>query len=73
MAVRKFLSIAMPLLLAIRILTGIIESQPRHAGVPGFHIFIAALFIICVCIHIWLNRKAYVKYFSNSQKVEGKN
>jgi hypothetical protein len=67
MGIRKFFSITMPLLLIICIFSGIIESQPWHPGAPGFHIFIAVLFIICLCIHIWLNRKAYVKYFSRSK------
>jgi hypothetical protein len=58
----------MPILMVICIFSGIVESQPWHHGVPGFHIFIAALCIISVCIHIWLNRKAYVKYFSSSNQ-----
>jgi hypothetical protein len=63
---RKVLGIAMPVLLILTIVTGIVESQEFHAGrPPQAHIFVAILFIVVMCIHAWLNRKALIKYYKS--------
>jgi len=66
---RKFICIAMPVLLILVIVTGIAESHEFHAGRPPVaHIFIAILFILSMCIHALLNRKALIKYYSGPKK-----
>jgi hypothetical protein len=65
---RKCLSIALPFLLISCILVGIAESRPSHPGQPVAHIVIAILFLIALGLHIWTNRKAYVKYFSKQDR-----
>ncbi|MFA5064201.1 MAG: hypothetical protein WC566_01870 [Dehalococcoidia bacterium] len=66
---RKFIGIAMPVLLILVVVTGIVESQEFHAGrPPEAHIFMAVLFIVVMCIHAWLNRKALIRYYSGSKK-----
>ncbi len=66
---RKFICISMPILLILVVVTGIAESQEFHAGRPPVaHIFIAVLFILAMCIHAWLNRKALVKYLKSSDE-----
>jgi len=66
---RKFLGIAIFLLLVLCISAGIAESMPFHSGRPAvLHISIAVLFIIAVSIHIWLNRKAFIRYFKGANK-----
>jgi hypothetical protein len=64
---RKILGIAMPVLLILTIVSGIAESQEFHEGrPPEAHIFIAILFIVVICIHAWLNRKALIKYYKSA-------
>jgi len=66
---RKFICIAMPILLILVVVTGIVESQEFHAGRPPVaHIFIAILFILSMCIHALLNRKALIKYYKGAGK-----
>jgi len=65
---KKILGIAMPVLLLLTILSGIGESRPTHPGTPVLHIFIAVLFIIAMCTHAWLNRKALIKYYRSTGK-----
>jgi len=66
---RKFIGISMPILLIFVVVTGIAESQEFHAGrPPAAHIFIAVLFILVMCTHAWLNRKALIKYYSSPKK-----
>jgi hypothetical protein len=66
---RKFICIAMPVLLILVVVTGIAESQGFHAGrPPEAHIFIAILFILSMCVHAWLNRKALIRYYTDSKK-----
>jgi hypothetical protein len=68
---RKFICIAMPVLLILVIVTGIVESQDFHAGRPPVaHIFLAVLFIMVTLIHAWLNRKALIKYYSGPKKTD---
>lgn len=66
---RKFIGITMPILFILVLVTGIVESQEFHAGrPPEAHIFIAVLFIAMMCIHVWLNRKALIKYYTGPKK-----
>jgi len=66
---RKFIGIAMPLLLILVVVSGIAESQEFHEGRPPVaHIFIAVLFILVMCIHAWLNRKALIRYYTGPKK-----
>jgi len=66
---RKIIGIAMPILLILVVVTGIAESQDFHAGrSPVAHIFIAVLFIVAMCVHAWLNRKALIKYFKGMDR-----
>jgi len=65
---RKFIGITMPILFVLVVVTGIVESQEFHAGRPPVgHIFIAVLFILVMCIHVWMNRKALVKYYTGTK------
>jgi hypothetical protein len=67
--VRKFLATAMPILMILCILTGIVESMPFHWGrPPELHIFVAMLFIATACVHAGLNRNAFIKYFKWAYK-----
>jgi heme A synthase len=65
---RRILGISMPLLLVLVIVTGIAEARPSHAGLPVAHILISALFVITLCLHVWLNRKAFIKCYSIPKK-----
>ena len=65
---RKILGIAMPVLLVLTVVTGIAESHVPHDGPPEAHIFIAVLFITSMCAHVWLNRKALIKYYNSPGK-----
>jgi hypothetical protein len=68
---RKFICIAMPVLLILVIVTGIVESQDFHAGrPPEAHIFLAVLFIMVTLIHAWLNKKALLKYYTGPKKTD---
>jgi hypothetical protein len=65
---RKALTICMLVLFILTILTGVAESNPRHAGPAVAHIGITILFIITVLTHAWVNRKAFRRYFLGSGK-----
>ncbi|MDD5312219.1 MAG: hypothetical protein PHO26_04205 [Dehalococcoidia bacterium] len=65
---RRIISIAMPLLMILSIVTGIAESQPSHTGKPVLHIAIVILFAVAACAHAWVNRKVLAKYLFGSKK-----
>jgi Na+/melibiose symporter-like transporter len=61
---RSGVTIAMVLLGIWTILTGItIEETPRAIGSPAHHIFAASAFVVVLCIHVWLNKKAFLQRF----------
>jgi hypothetical protein len=60
---RSGVTIAMFLLGIWTIMTGIIELTPLSVGGPDHHIFAASAFIVVLCIHVWLNRKAFLQRF----------
>jgi hypothetical protein len=66
---RRVLGIIMPLLMVLVIVTGIAEARPSHTGLPAAHIFVTVLFIISLGLHIGLNRKAFLRYYSSPKKV----
>ena len=59
---RRFLALAMMFSGLLTIIGGIAEASPRHGGQPVFHITTAIIFIVLSLWHIWLNRKAVLKY-----------
>jgi hypothetical protein len=65
---RRTISIAVPVLMLLSIITGIAESRPSHTGNPVLHIVIVILFIAAACAHAWLNRKALAKYLFGPNK-----
>ena len=71
---RRGVGIAMMLLILLSVVTGIGESRPAHLGPPVAHIFAAVLLLVTVCLHVWLNRKAFIRYFVGTKnKGSGKN
>jgi|WetSurMetagenome_2_1015567.scaffolds.fasta_scaffold351339_2 hypothetical protein len=68
---RKTLIIIMAVTFILTIITGIAESNPAHGGPAVAHIIITIIFIASVLTHLWLNRKACLKYFSSAKKTAG--
>jgi hypothetical protein len=59
---KRIINPVMFLLFLLAIATGIGESSPAHTGRPAAHLTIIILLVMTVGIHIWLNRKALMKY-----------
>ena len=66
---RRVVGIAMAILFLATIVTGIAEGHV-HPGNSGSHIVVAILFIASTITHIVINRKAFVRYLSTSNRVE---
>ncbi len=64
---RRFLVLSMMISGLLTIIGGIAEASPRHGGQPVFHIAMAIIFIVLSLCHIWLNRRAVVKYISGGK------
>ena len=52
----------------LTVIIGIAELSPRHHGLPVHHIVVASTFATLCLIHIFLNRKAIVKYITGSKQ-----
>jgi hypothetical protein len=46
----------------LTIIVGIVEAQAWHRGPAVSHIVIASIFIFLCLFHIWLNRRAVIRY-----------
>lgn len=64
---RRVVCIIMVVLFLATVITGIAESHV-HPGSSGHHVFISVPFLISVCVHVWLNRKAFIKHFSRANR-----
>jgi hypothetical protein len=67
---RKTVCVIMATFFLFTIITGIAESQV-HPGRSGIHTVIAIFFITSTIIHIVINRKAFIKYFSGKTPKPG--
>jgi hypothetical protein len=54
------------------ITSGIVETGHRRGGQPELHIVSAVIFIVLCLVHIWLNRKAIVRYLGSKQEYTAK-
>jgi len=61
---RKVVCVTMAAFFFFTIITGIAESH-IHPGHSGSHTVIAIIFIVSTLVHILINRKAFVRYFSS--------
>jgi hypothetical protein len=59
---KRIINPIMFLLFLVAIATGIGESSSAHVGRPVAHITIIVLLVLTIGVHIWLNRKAVIKY-----------
>jgi hypothetical protein len=62
---RKSISIAMILLGIGTFASGLAELTKVSASGADHHTIFAILFAIFACIHGWLNRKAFIRYFES--------
>jgi len=60
---RKIICIAMAVFFLFTVITGVAESH-IHPGQSGSHTVISIFFVISILVHILINRKAFVRYFS---------
>jgi len=64
---RRLICITTVLLFLATIFTGIAELHV-HPGSAGSHVFIAVLLIASTLIHVIINRKSFIRYFTRPQK-----
>jgi hypothetical protein len=65
---RRMTVLIMSCTLPLSIIAGIAELSPQHIGPPVLHILIAAVFTLSCLVHIWVNRKAMLKYIRDSKQ-----
>jgi hypothetical protein len=67
---RKANFMIMAVLFILTIVTGIAESSPSHGRPAAAHILVVILLVVSLLVHLWLNRKACARYFSNPANKE---